>query len=149
MQEVCPRFEFARHFECHLALPPPFYMRMRTTRTKLRLHEPGADPRPSVPRPRARIGCGPSVYTVMYIYAPENKLQSVITAQRYLHAHFLATFALLKMPDLWDVKVLRTIFFHQFVLRGFLHIHLGRLLQYNVRRSILGTSKSSCVSNIC
>ena len=24
-------FEFARHFESHLARPPPFYMRMRTT----------------------------------------------------------------------------------------------------------------------
>ena len=31
VQEVCGRFEFARHFESHLARPPPFYMRMRTT----------------------------------------------------------------------------------------------------------------------
>ena len=31
VQEVCRRFEFARHFESHLARPPPFYMRMRTT----------------------------------------------------------------------------------------------------------------------
>ena len=34
MQEVCRRFEFARHFESHLAQPvwpSPFYMRMRTT----------------------------------------------------------------------------------------------------------------------
>ena len=31
MQEVCRRFEFARHFESHLARPPPFYMRMRMT----------------------------------------------------------------------------------------------------------------------
>ena len=30
-QEVCSRFEFTRHFESHLARPPPFYMRMRTT----------------------------------------------------------------------------------------------------------------------
>ena len=31
VQEVCRRFEFACHFESHLARPPPFYMRMRTT----------------------------------------------------------------------------------------------------------------------
>ena len=31
VQEVCSRFEFARHFEYHLARPPPFYMHMRTT----------------------------------------------------------------------------------------------------------------------
>ena len=31
MQEVCHRFEFARHFESQLARPPLFYMRMRTT----------------------------------------------------------------------------------------------------------------------
>ena len=31
VQEVCSRFEFTRHFESHLARPPPFYMRMRTT----------------------------------------------------------------------------------------------------------------------
>ena len=31
MQEICSRFEFARHFESHLARPPPFYMSMRTT----------------------------------------------------------------------------------------------------------------------
>ena len=31
MQEVCSGFEFACHFESHLAQPPPFYMRMRTT----------------------------------------------------------------------------------------------------------------------
>ena len=31
VQEVCSRFKFARHFESHLARPPPFYMRMRTT----------------------------------------------------------------------------------------------------------------------
>ena len=31
VQEVCSRFEFARHFESHLAQPPSFYMRMRTT----------------------------------------------------------------------------------------------------------------------
>ena len=31
VQEVCSRFEFARHFESHLARPPPLYMRMRTT----------------------------------------------------------------------------------------------------------------------
>ena len=31
VQEVCSRFEFARHFESHLARPHPFYMRMRTT----------------------------------------------------------------------------------------------------------------------
>ena len=30
VQEVCSCFEFARHFESHLARPPPFYMRMRT-----------------------------------------------------------------------------------------------------------------------
>ena len=30
VQEVCSGFEFARHFESHLARPPPFYMRMRT-----------------------------------------------------------------------------------------------------------------------
>ena len=28
---VCSCFEFVRHFESHLAWPPPFYMRMRTT----------------------------------------------------------------------------------------------------------------------
>ena len=54
------------------------------------------------------------------------------------------------MPDLWDrlVKVLITIFHHQFVLRGFLQIRLDRLFKYNVRRSILGTSKSFCVTVI-
>ena len=31
VQEVCSRFEFACHFESHLARPPSFYMRMRTT----------------------------------------------------------------------------------------------------------------------
>ena len=31
VQEICSRFEFARRFESHLAWPPPFYMRMRTT----------------------------------------------------------------------------------------------------------------------
>ena len=31
MQEVCRRFEFARHFESHLARPPPLYMCMRMT----------------------------------------------------------------------------------------------------------------------
>ena len=31
VQEVCSRFEFACHFESHLAEPPSFYMRMRTT----------------------------------------------------------------------------------------------------------------------
>ena len=31
VQEVCSRFEFACHFESHLAWPPPFYMRMRIT----------------------------------------------------------------------------------------------------------------------
>ena len=57
---------------------------------------------------------------------------------------------LCKMPDLWDrlVKVLITIFHHQFVLRGFLQIRLDRLFKYNVRRSILGTSKSFCVTVI-
>ena len=30
VQEVCSRFKFARHFESHLARPPPFYMRMQT-----------------------------------------------------------------------------------------------------------------------
>ena len=30
MQDVCLHFEFARHFESDLALPSPFYMRMRT-----------------------------------------------------------------------------------------------------------------------
>ena len=31
MQEVCSRFEFACHFESHLARPAPFYVRMQTT----------------------------------------------------------------------------------------------------------------------
>ena len=30
VHEVCSHFEFARHFESHLAWPPPFYMHMRT-----------------------------------------------------------------------------------------------------------------------
>ena len=31
VQDSCRRFEFARHFESHLARPPSFYMRLRTT----------------------------------------------------------------------------------------------------------------------
>ena len=37
VQEVCSSFEFARHFESHLAWPPPFYMRMQTQRLPLNI----------------------------------------------------------------------------------------------------------------
>ena len=37
VQEDCSPFEFARHFESHLARPPPFYMRMRTRRLPLNI----------------------------------------------------------------------------------------------------------------
>ena len=37
MQEVCSRFEFARHFESHLARPPLFYMRMQTRRLPMNI----------------------------------------------------------------------------------------------------------------
>ena len=40
MQEVCRCFEFARHFESHLAQPPPFYMRMRTTTSDVLYSQP-------------------------------------------------------------------------------------------------------------
>ena len=37
VQEVCSRFEFARHFESHSSRPPPFYMRMRTRQLPLNI----------------------------------------------------------------------------------------------------------------
>ena len=35
VQEVCSRFEFARHFESHLTRPPPFFMCMQTRTTSV------------------------------------------------------------------------------------------------------------------
>ena len=37
VQEVCSHLEFARHFESHLARPPPFYMRMQTRRLPMNI----------------------------------------------------------------------------------------------------------------
>ena len=35
VQEVCSRFEFARHFESHFTRPPLFYMLMQTRTTSV------------------------------------------------------------------------------------------------------------------
>ena len=49
------------------------------------------------------------------------------------------------MPDLWDrvVKVLRTIFPHQFVLRGFLQIRLESILMMYVSVTLRNVAVTS------
>ena len=49
--------------------------------------------RPATIRP-GTTGTGRTRVQCLHVYAPENKLQPVITAQRYVHAHVLATCAL-------------------------------------------------------
>ena len=45
--------------------------------------------RPTTIRP-GTMGTGRMPVQCLHVYVPENKLQPVITVQRYLHAHFLA-----------------------------------------------------------
>ena len=54
-------------------------------------------------------GHGSDTGPALTVYVPENKLQPVITAQLYLHAHFLAKCEVVSPGDLGRPRYTKTI----------------------------------------